>query len=198
MRVHSAATLPVIAISAFASGILLAKTVFPAPAIAAQPQPQARLDNVVPIGMSAQIAVLFDRNTGDIWYYDLDKPAEAGYAGTIQALGKPLTRRAGAPGASVQPVTREDVYVVGMKSDLRNLVTAEESFFADSVKYTARIGPGGLQFAVMKGNALPFIRLTADGWVATIQNANSPIRCAIFIGSTPMPPATNEGEPKCQ
>src|SRR5256885_1871186 len=100
MRVHSAATLPIIAISAFASGILLAKTVFPAPAIAAQPQ--------------------------------------------------------------------------------------------------ARLGTGGLQFAVMKGNALPFIRLTADGWVATIQNANSPIRCAIFIGSTPMPPATNEGEPKCQ
>ena len=131
MRVHSAATLPVIAISAFASGILLAKTVFPAPAIAAQPQ--ARLDNVVPIGMSAQIAVLFDKNTGDIWYYDLDKPAEAGYAGTIQALGKPLTRRAGAPGANAQPVTREDVYVVGMKSDLRNLVTAEEAFFADSV-----------------------------------------------------------------
>jgi hypothetical protein len=29
-----------------------------------------------------------------------------------------------------------------MKSDLRNLVTAEEAFFADSVKYTTRIGPG--------------------------------------------------------
>src|SRR5438270_12212239 len=29
-------------------------------------------------------------------------------------------------------------YIASMKSDLRNLVTAEEAYFADSVKYTAR------------------------------------------------------------
>ena len=32
--------------------------------------------------------------------------------------------------------TKEKAYIAAMKSDLRNLVTAESAFFADSVKYT--------------------------------------------------------------
>src|SRR6476646_11930311 len=31
--------------------------------------------------------------------------------------------------------TKQKAYITAMKSDLRNLVTAEESFFADSTKY---------------------------------------------------------------
>ncbi len=118
----------------------------------------------------------------------------AGFLGGIFGLG-PLTRGAGTPAPRD---TRERVYVASMKSDLRNLITAEEAFFADSVKYTARVGRGGLQFAVTTGNSKPVIRLTADGFTATIRNANTVITCAIFVGSTPIPPATNEGEPKCQ
>jgi hypothetical protein len=197
MRTPSAVTLPVVVITAFASGILIAKTPFSTPAAAAVPA-QARFDHVMPVGMTLQVAVLLDKNTGDIWYYDLDKPAEVGYAGTIQELGRPLTRRAGAPGASIPSDSREAAHIAAMKSDLRNLVTAEEAFFADSVKYTARIGRGGLQFNVTVGNSLPLIRLTTDGWVATIRNLNSTTVCAIFVGSTAQPPATREGEPKCQ
>ncbi|PYO66475.1 MAG: hypothetical protein DMD69_13725 [Gemmatimonadetes bacterium] len=33
--------------------------------------------------------------------------------------------------------TKEKAYLASMKSDLRNLVTAEEAYFADSVKYSA-------------------------------------------------------------
>src|SRR5436309_10470054 len=32
--------------------------------------------------------------------------------------------------------TKEKAYISSMKSDLRNMVTAEEAYFADSVKYT--------------------------------------------------------------
>lgn len=32
--------------------------------------------------------------------------------------------------------------VAAMRSDLRKLVRAEEAFFADSVKYSSRVGPG--------------------------------------------------------
>src|SRR5437773_11937891 len=32
--------------------------------------------------------------------------------------------------------TKDKAYLASMKSDLRNLVTAEESYFADSIKYT--------------------------------------------------------------
>src|SRR2546428_13593805 len=93
--------------------------------------------------------------------------------------------------------TKEKAYLASMKSDLRNLVTAEEAFFADSVKYTSRIGPGGLQFNVTTGNSVPVIRLTADGWGATIRNVNLTTVCAIFVVATPLQPATREGERKC-
>src|SRR3989449_274529 len=36
--------------------------------------------------------------------------------------------------------TKEKAYLASMKSDLRNLVTAEEAYFADSVKYTNNLG----------------------------------------------------------
>src|SRR5437667_11689252 len=39
--------------------------------------------------------------------------------------------------------TKEKAYVASMKSDLRNLATAEEAFFYDSTKYTTN-------FALMK------------------------------------------------
>jgi hypothetical protein len=84
-----------------------------------------------------------------------------------------------------------------MKSDLRNLVVAEEAFFADSVKYTTRIGRGGLTYTVTEGDDLPSIATTADGWVASIRNVHSRIRCMIFIGATANPPATKEGVPIC-
>src|SRR5438552_11516796 len=32
--------------------------------------------------------------------------------------------------------TKEKAYLASLKSDLRNLVTAEEAYFADSIKYT--------------------------------------------------------------
>src|SRR5262245_2281312 len=36
--------------------------------------------------------------------------------------------------------TKEKAYRATMKSDLRNLITAEEAYFADSVKYTSNLG----------------------------------------------------------
>ena len=96
--------------------------------------------------------------------------------------------------------TKEKAYLASMKSDLRNLVTAEEAFFADSVKYTTTIGAGGLSFNVTTGNnpAGPTIALTADGWTANLTNLNTTKTCSIYIGSTALAPANKEGEPKCQ
>ncbi len=94
--------------------------------------------------------------------------------------------------------TKEKAYLASMKSDLRNLVTAEEAYFADSVKYSATIGAGGVIFTQSTGNTLPTVALTADGWTAGITNVNTTKRCAIYIGSTALAPANKEGEPKCQ
>ena len=90
--------------------------------------------------------------------------------------------------------TKEKAYIASIKSDLRNLVTAEEAYFADSVKYTTALGTA---FAVTSGNGTPSIALTANGWTATITNANTTKTCAIFIGTSSVAPATKEGEPKC-
>jgi type II secretion system protein G len=94
--------------------------------------------------------------------------------------------------------TKEKAYIASMKSDLRNLVTAEEAYFADSVKYSTTIGAGGVVFNVTTGNNTPVLALTADGWTGTISNINTTKTCAIFIGSTAIAQATKEGEPKCK
>ena len=91
--------------------------------------------------------------------------------------------------------TKAKAYIASMKSDMRNLVTAEEAYFADSVKYTTNLGTN---FAVTTGNVLGTIALTADGWTATVTNTNyAGHTCAIYIGSTAIAPANKEGEPKC-
>jgi prepilin-type N-terminal cleavage/methylation domain-containing protein len=91
--------------------------------------------------------------------------------------------------------TKGKAYIASMKSDMRNLVTAEEAYFADSVNYTTDLGT---DFAVTTGNVLGTIALTADGWTATVTNTNyAGHTCAIFVGTTAIAPATKEGEPAC-
>jgi hypothetical protein len=82
-----------------------------------------------------------------------------------------------------------------MKSDLRNLITAEEAYFADSVKYTSNLGT---QYNTTTGVVGPTITVTGDGFTATVSHTTTTKTCAIFVGSTPLAPAIKEGEPKCQ
>jgi len=51
--------------------------------------------------------------------------------------------------------TKEKAYLASMKSDLRNLITAEEAYFADSVKYTSNLGT---QYATTTGVVAPPLR----------------------------------------
>ena len=95
------------------------------------------------------------------------------------------------------PAGDEQAAVDAMKADLRNLVSAEAAFFAQSAKYTVRIGSGGLTYAVAAGNFSPKIALTQDGWVASISSRNTRTRCLVFIGSIKNPPAIMEGVPAC-
>jgi type IV pilus assembly protein PilA len=91
--------------------------------------------------------------------------------------------------------TKEKAYLASMKSDLRNLVTAEEAYFADSVKYTTNLGTA---YATTTGVVGPTIALTADGWTANVTHNVTTKTCSIYVGSTALAPANKEGEPKCQ
>lgn len=90
--------------------------------------------------------------------------------------------------------TKERAQVAAMKSDLRNLVTIEESHQAQNLSYT--IDPGS-DYHVSPGNNAPTIRLTSDGWTATMTSGFTDKQCAVFVGSTPVPPAIQEGTPAC-
>jgi len=94
--------------------------------------------------------------------------------------------------------TKEKTYLMTMKADLRNLVTAEVVYSTDSLRYTTLIGPGGLEYHVTTGNTGPAIALTLDGFAASMGNTNTSKTCSIFIGSTALPPATDEGVPACR
>ena len=48
------------------------------------------------------------------------------------------------------------------------------------------------------GNTGPAIALTLDGFTASMGNTNTSKTCSIFLGSTLLPPATEEGVPVCR
>ena len=95
--------------------------------------------------------------------------------------------------------TKEKAYVGSMKSDLRNLATAEEAYFYDSAKYTTNLALLN-NFITSSGNVLTVGQATGSGWSATTTNTYAPGRtCALFAGSaTPVAPATVEGRITCQ
>src|SRR5256885_16197811 len=85
--------------------------------------------------------------------------------------------------------TKEKAYLASMKSDLRNLVTAEEAYFADSIKYTTTktcsnpAPAGSIAFCETPGNTLGAITTgtgTQAGWAATVTNANTAKSCESF------------------
>jgi type IV pilus assembly protein PilA len=95
--------------------------------------------------------------------------------------------------------TKEKAYVAGMKADLRNLVTAEEAYFAEYVTYAG--STASLNYNVSTGNTINLISITATGtgWSATATNSGTAHTCGIFIGNATPPMAGQyEGQPVCQ
>ena len=91
--------------------------------------------------------------------------------------------------------TKEKAYLATMKSDLRNLITAEESYFADNTAYTTALP--ATMYTVSTGDAGPTLTVTGSNYQGWVSNANTARTCAVFIGTTALAPATKEGEPKC-
>ena len=94
--------------------------------------------------------------------------------------------------------TKEKAYVAQMKSDLHNLVSAEEAFFSDSVKYTNTLAE--LQYRQSTGVATPAIFVGAGYWSATItHNAMPGHSCEIAVNtSNTLVTTAGDGEPACK
>ena len=112
--------------------------------------------------------------------------------------------------------TKEKAVVASMKSDLRNLVTAQEGFFSDNQDYagsfaaTQTNGTGGggvLAFTPSANNAITINYTDAAGWSATVTNpavTGTPNTCGIFVGDAGtyaggagLAATDIEGAPKC-
>ncbi|MDB4877186.1 MAG: hypothetical protein JWM41_3632 [Gemmatimonadetes bacterium] len=95
--------------------------------------------------------------------------------------------------------TKSKAYITAMKSDLRNLVTAEEAFFSDSSKYTATVSQ--LKYQNSSGTNAPTISTGAGYWYATNSHTQlSGMTCGIGINTTNPTVGTTaaEGEPACK
>jgi type IV pilus assembly protein PilA len=113
--------------------------------------------------------------------------------------------------------TKEKAVVASMKSDLRNLVTAQEGFFSDNQDYAGGIaaaqangtgGAGRVAFRGSQGNVLVVTYVDAAGWGATVTNpavtATSNDVCGVYVGALAAHATAAglaltdvEGAPKC-
>ena len=93
--------------------------------------------------------------------------------------------------------TKEKAYIAGMKSDLRNLVTAQEAYFSDNVTYASVLT--NLAYSQSAGNTVTVVSASGTGWSATASNNATTKTCGIFVGSATAPiTGQNEGAPQCQ
>ena len=93
--------------------------------------------------------------------------------------------------------TKQKAYVAQMKSDLKNLATAEEGYFYDSAFYTTSLAALN-NFRSSTGVTLNVLEATPGGWSAEAIHSQTPRRCVLYQGSaSPVAPATVEGRITC-
>ena len=91
--------------------------------------------------------------------------------------------------------TKEKAYVASMKSDLRNLITAQEAYFADNNStYAASTANLGTNYKASSGITVTLSSVTNTGWQASATSMSTAKTCAITLGGG----STDEGDPICQ
>jgi hypothetical protein len=85
-------------------------------------------------------------------------------------------------------------YMSAMKSDLRNLATAQEMYFVDSGMYASTVA--GLDYSTSTGVFVQVVAVSDSGWFAAATHEYTQAMCRIFIG-TGVPQHGREGEPRC-
>lgn len=94
--------------------------------------------------------------------------------------------------------TKGKAYATSLKTDLRNLATAEEAYLFDNDAYTSVLS--ALSYTSSPGVVLQVTNATASGWSASATHpAAFPLTCALFVGNVPpLAPATVDGLIGCQ
>ena len=93
--------------------------------------------------------------------------------------------------------SREKAIVAAMKSDLRNLASAQEGYFYDYLTYTQTLA-NLIAFRASTGVSITVGQATMGGWSATATHANITRQCFLFVGNvSPVGAATTEGQVAC-
>jgi type IV pilus assembly protein PilA len=95
--------------------------------------------------------------------------------------------------------TKTKAYTAAMKSDLRNLVTAEEAYFSDSGRYVV-YDTMQLRFKPSTGVSTPNVVPGSGYWSATVTHTQVPnFTCGIGVNTTNTIVTTaGDGEPACK
>ncbi len=94
--------------------------------------------------------------------------------------------------------TKGKANVSAMKSDLRNLMSAQESYYYDYQTYAD--DPAKLAVGKSKGVVLVIHEADNKGWSATATHPQAfPLTCGVYVaGAAPRPPADVEGLIGCK
>lgn len=108
-----------------------------------------------------------------------------------------LKRPGEAPSVHVAAAESGDPILAAMRSDLRNLITAQEAYFANKVTYARDISK--LNYAQSVGDSVTITFASGTGWSATAKHTGTTKTCGIFVGAaTPPISGQPEGAPMCQ
>lgn len=93
--------------------------------------------------------------------------------------------------------TKGKAKLAAMKSDLRNMATAQEAYFYSHQNYSATLD--SLSLMPSPGDSITINESTATGWSATSQDPIAyPHTCTVFVGTAiALPPATSDGVVAC-
>jgi prepilin-type N-terminal cleavage/methylation domain-containing protein len=91
--------------------------------------------------------------------------------------------------------TKEKAYVASMKTDLRNLVTAQDAYYADNNSYYAvSTASLGTNYRASTGVTVVISGATTTGWHAVATSALTAMTCHIDLTAG----STQEGQVECQ
>ena len=94
--------------------------------------------------------------------------------------------------------SRDQAFQAAMKSDLRNLATAEEVYYTDNSSYTTSLSALS-GYRLSQGVSVTLNEAKTGGFSASASHPRSSQRCYIFTGNvSPVGVATAEGQVSCQ
>jgi Tfp pilus assembly protein PilE len=82
-----------------------------------------------------------------------------------------------------------------MKSDLHNLISAQEAYFSDNnSNYAQSTTNLGTNYKASSGVTVTLSAVSATGWTATATSTNTTKTCTVTLSSQ----STADGTPQCQ